>query len=343
MSLQFNALMDALHTPAVRDLAWAIGSPCLLDVQDATYAGRVVDDAWCDAQLQACAPWLAELDRDPASLHTFIAAHPTRRLGHYFESLIAFWLVHMPDMQLIATNLQVKHAGRTLGEFDFLFRDGNAAVCHWEAAVKFYLQAEPVTEPRVFIGPGARDRLDLKLDRVFTHQLELGKSAEGRAALPAGITLDKEQAFIKGMLFFPATPDENFSAPHIAMPGISSRRLCGWWTRHPLEKLPHATENSRWIIAPRLGWLSPARLAAQAEVMTHQEIGAVLDQHFSASTEAVLVTQLKKDTQGIWQEASRGFVVNSKWPTLSPYPSDGTPSHSTRPRNDNGQVAGYPT
>ena len=317
MAILFDALMNDLHTPAVRDLAWVIGSPCLLDANDAAYAGRVVDDAWCAQQLQACAPWLADLDRDPAGLHDFIAARPTRRLGHYFESLIAFWLANRPDTQIIATNLQVQDTERTLGEFDFLFRDDNATVCHWEAAVKFYLQAEPVAEPRAFIGPGARDRLDLKLNRVFTHQLELGKSAEGRAALPAGITLDKAQAFIKGMLFFPATQGENFSAPRTVIPGVSSTRLCGWWTRHPLEKLPYATESSRWVIVPRLGWLSPARLTAEGAVMTHQEIGAVLDEHFSGSTEAMLVTQVKKNAQGDWQEASRGFVVGSAWPTIN--------------------------
>ncbi len=320
MAMPFDTLMHSLHTPAVRDLAWAIGSPCLLDASYSAYAGRVVDDAWCAKQLQVCAPWLAELDCDPAGLHDFIAARPTRRLGHYFESLIAFWLTHRPGTQIIATNLQVQDTERTLGEFDFLFRDGNAAVCHWEAAVKFYLQVEPVAEPRAFIGPGARDRLDLKLNRVFTHQLDLGKTASGRAALPAGITLDNAQAFIKGMLFFPAIQGENFSAPRTAIPGVSDTRLCGWWTRHSLEKLPYATENSRWVIVPRLGWLSPARLAGHAEVMTHQEISAVLDQHFSGSTEAMLVTQLKKDAQGDWQEVSRGFVVCSAWPTPSPLP-----------------------
>ena len=46
----YNTLMDSLHTPAVRDLAWVIGSPNLLDENHAAYAGRVVEGAWCDAQ-----------------------------------------------------------------------------------------------------------------------------------------------------------------------------------------------------------------------------------------------------------------------------------------------------
>ena len=312
----FEAILDSLHTPAVRDLAWVIGSPCLLDATHPENAGRVVDDAWCRTQLQTCAPWLAALDLDPSSLHDFIAARPTRRLGHYFESLIAFWLAHTPDTQIIATNLQVKNAERTLGEFDFLFRDASATVCHWEAAVKFYLQAEPVAEQRAFIGPGARDRLDLKLNRVFTHQLGLGTTPDGRAALPPDITLNKAQAFIKGVLFFPATQAEKFSAPSTPIPGISGTHLSGWWIRHPVGRLPYAATDSGWIMLPRMHWLSPVRLAADAGVMQHGKMCAALNEHFAISTEAVLVAELRRDTQGDWREASRGFVVCSTWPVI---------------------------
>ena len=317
MTTLSDTLMDSLHTPAVRDLAWVIGSPGLLDASYPEYIDRVVSDAWCRLQLQACAPWLAGLDIAPGSLHDFIAARPTRRLGHYFESLIAFWLNHTPGTKIIASNLQVQDADRTLGEFDFLFRDADAAVCHWEAAVKFYLQAEAVAEQRAFIGPGARDRLDLKLDRVFAHQLDLGTTPEGRAALPSGLTLNKAQAFIKGFLFFPATQAEKFSAPSTPIPGISGTHLSGWWTRHALGKLPHAARGSAWIMLPRLRWLSPVRLAAGAKVMERGELCAALDQHFATATEAVQVADLRRDAQGGWREVSRGFVVCSTWPVLT--------------------------
>jgi hypothetical protein len=165
----------------------------------------VVDDAWCRTQLKTCAQWLVALDTEPRSLHDFIAQRPTRRLGQYFETLIAFLLAHIPDTQIIATNLQVQNAQRTLGEYDFLFRDADGNICHWETAVKFYLQAEPLSEQRAFIGLAVRDRLDIKLDRVFQHQLQLGHTPAGRAALPTGLVLQKTQAFIKGYLFYPAT------------------------------------------------------------------------------------------------------------------------------------------
>jgi len=306
-----TAFIDTLQDPTVRDLAWVIGSPGLLEASHPPYHGRVVDDAWCSTQLQAAAAWLAALDLAPLPLHNFIAARPTRRLGHYFEALIKFWLTHMPDTQIIATNLQVQDELRTLGEYDFLFRDASAAVCHWEAAVKFYLQQEPLAEQRAFIGPGTRDRLDLKLDRVFQHQLVLGHTHAGQHALPQGIRLDKTQAFIKGYLFYHAS-----TIGRLAIQGVSAAHLTGWWVRHALEKLPQASADSRWIILPRLRWLAPARLAADASVMTYATLRSKLDEHFSRNNDAVLVFEMTH-VAGEWHEQSRGFVVCSTWPIVT--------------------------
>jgi len=306
-----NDFIKTLHDPAVRDLAWVIGSPGLADASHPAYQGRVVDDAWCSVQLRISTPWLSALDRTPLPLHDYIAARPTRRLGHYFESLIAFWLTHRPDTQLIATNLQVQNEQRTLGEYDFLFLDAGAAICHWETAVKFYLQLEPLAEQHSFIGPGTRDRLDLKLDRVFQHQLLLGQSQAGLQALPRGIRLDKAQAFIKGYLFYHASAPGKF-----AVNGVSAAHLSGWWVRHTRESLPQASADSRWIIQPRLRWLAPARLPDDADVMVHATLIDKLDERFSAGPEAVLVFEMKRAATGGWHEISRGFVVCSNWPAI---------------------------
>lgn len=306
-----NTLIDTLQDPAVRDLAWVIGSPGLLEASYPAYKSQVVDDAWCSAQLQAGTAWLSALDQSPRPLHDFIAARPTRRLGLYFEALIAFWLGHMPDTQLIATNLQVQHEQRTLGEYDFLFRDASTALCHWEAAVKFYLQQEPLAEQRALIGPGTKDRLDLKLDRVFRHQLRLGSTPAGRQALPQGLRLDKTQAFIKGYLFYHAST----SSP-LPVQGVSAAHLTGWWVRHACEKLPQACAESRWITQPRLRWLAPARLAKDAEVMDYAALNNKLNDHFNLSRDAILIFEMARSKTGEWQEIARGFVVCGSWPVL---------------------------
>jgi len=296
----------------VRDLAWIIGAPGLLD--ENAYAGRVVDDAWCQAQLQACLPWLTALDIDPRSLHDFVAARRTRRLGHYFESLIAFWLAHLPGTQVISSNLQAQDGQRTVGEYDFLFRDASADVCHWEVAIKFYLQARPLPEQCSFIGPGARDRLDIKLDRVFTHQLELGNTSAGRSALPPGITLRKAQAFIKGYLFYPAIHNGELPLPHTVIPGVSTTHLRGWWMRHPVAELPQTSADTQWMILPRLRWLSPVRMDTDDGIKTNNEMCTAINQHFATSSEAIQLAELKRTAAHGWNEVGRGFVVYATWP-----------------------------
>jgi hypothetical protein len=311
-----TSILNTLHDPAVRDLAWVIGSPGLPDALYTPYHSRVVDDAWCSLQLENAADWLHALDLTPQPLHEFIAARPTRRLGHYYETLISYWLMHMPQTRIIATNLQVQDGQHTLGEYDFLFRDARGTIVHWEAAVKFYLQAQPQAEQRAFIGPGTRDRLDLKLERVFQRQLLLGSSAAGQQALPDGLRLDKAQAFIKGYLFYHASAFERR-----AVPGVSSAHLSGWWARHALEAIPQASADNRWIILSRMRWLAPARLnadahlAADAQVMTGGELHTMLDAHFELKQDALLLCEMQ-NTGNEWREVSRGFVVCSSWPII---------------------------
>lgn len=304
--------MRTLQDSAVRDLAWVIASPGLLDANHTGYTGQVVNDAWCATQLQTCMPWLSALDATPHTLHEYIAARTSRRLGHYFETLISFWFSHRPDTQIIARNLQVQESGRTLGEYDLLWRDDAGRARHWEMAVKYYLQVKPLSEQCAFIGPGARDRLDLKLDRVFQHQLGLGRTPAGRAALPDGIELGTAQAFMKGYLFYPAEQSRTLSPP-----GVSATHLRGWWIRFPVSLLPQTSNDSGWMILPRLRWLAPARLAADASVMTNAEICAVLGQHFTATSEALQVIELQRAVDdGTWHECARGFVVYSAWPDI---------------------------
>jgi hypothetical protein len=304
------ALLDTLHDPAVRDLAWVIGSPVLLDRSYPAYHGHVLDDVWCSRQLQQSEAWLLTLDLTPDALHQFIAARPTRRLGHYFETLIKFWLMHRADTQVIATNLQVHDAKRTLGELDFLIRDPLEGVCHWEAAIKFYLQTEARPEQRAFIGPGTQDRLDLKLDRVFQHQLVLAQTPAGRQALPPAVKIDKTLAFIKGYLFYHAA-----YAASSAIQGVSDTHLSGWWIRQTLDVLPQRAADSRWLVLPRMRWLSPARLPATQEVLTQASLHSLLKAHFDQSQEALLIAELQRIADG-WQEVSRGFVVCPSWPQL---------------------------
>ena len=58
--------------------------------------------------------WLVQLDEQPEPLLAHLAARRSRRLGLYFESLWHFFLQQDPATDLLATNLAVRTADRTL-------------------------------------------------------------------------------------------------------------------------------------------------------------------------------------------------------------------------------------
>ena len=177
-------------------------------------------------------------------------------------------------------------------------------------AVKFYLQAQPLTELRTFVGPGARDRLDIKLGHLFGRQLQLSHTPDGRAALPLGVMPNHTLAFIKGCLFYPASQ----AGCRFTPPGVSLGHLSGWWIRHPVKSLPQATPDGCWTIKPHLRFLSPMRMDPEFRGMGQDELCYTLNAHFATSVESIQVIELQRGTDNAWREASRGFVVHSRWP-----------------------------
>ncbi len=301
MSGELESLLKQLRTPAVRDLAWVIGSPPLLDARFSAYQGKVAGNVFCQQALAACSENLLALDHNPAPLLQFITQQPTRRLGYYFETLVEYWLRQASGIELLAHNLPVRDAQRTIGEFDFLFRQ-QGIVIHWETAIKFYLQAAPGEQQHVFVGPGGYDRLDLKVDRIFQHQLQLSNAEANHQHV------DAAQAFVKGMLFYPIDSQLTNAA------GVAIDHLRGWWLRHCNNALKQFSPASRWIVLSRLRWLSPALLSHDAAVMKPEEVTAMLDLHFSKMNIALLLAEVQQDAAGYWQEVSRGFVVSAEWP-----------------------------
>ena len=95
------------------------------------------------------------------------------RLGLHFETLIRHWLATSSQYTLIKHNWQVIAHKRTIGEFDLIVRDQlTGELEHWELAIKFYLGTGDLSWTHWY-GPNPSDRLDLKTDRLTTHQLTL--------------------------------------------------------------------------------------------------------------------------------------------------------------------------
>lgn len=312
--------------PVVRDLAWVLGSPPLLRASRSAAADspRWLDAAWCRHTLQASTDWLTGLDADPAPLLAHLAHEHDHRLGSHFESLLAFWLAwpDNPAYQLIARNLAVREAGRTLGELDFLVRDRHSGVLqHWEVAVKFFLGVRPGGDASAWIGPGLRDRLDLKLARLRTHQLRLCRIPSARAQLQAmGLETPQPVCLVKGRLFYPAGVDAVAWAPGDAAPD----HLQGWWQDADGLRARWQDDSLRWIRLPKANWMTEVMPDAAADLANAAlPLDALLatlaaEQCHAASSAATHTAGARVASCVIGldrgREVTRGFVVPEGWP-----------------------------
>jgi len=305
--------------PVVRDLAWVMISPGLL--QAAPKGQTLVMDEWCRHVYAAHENHLRELDEDPAPLLNALSKNKNYRLGVYFEYLLRYWLQTILCVQELQHNVPVfqsqKTGGkRTLGEFDLLFRmDEKKPVQHWEATVKFYLQKTDDQGNSCWLGPGNRDRFDIKLDRLFQHQLELANFPEAKECLMhMGGGPVQSAAFIRGYLFYPLDEagkflPESINIIDLASCVLSANHHKGWWLHWKSMPVPGTAADVRWVVLPKPRWLSPVcHTQTETALMNESALAAYCETHFLYRNSPLLVVELAWQST-VWLEISRGFVL----------------------------------
>ncbi len=288
----FHARWSSLHDPHVRALAWLIDAPDLLDSGAPQWRGKITTLP----PNPLLAGWLSALDNDPSRLKQYLALRPFERLGRYAEKLLAFYFLHLGT--LVAHGVQVHEGDRTVGEFDYLLRDGGALV-HWEFATKLYLLESSASGDH-FVGPNLADTLLAKMGKILDRQLALGQHPAARAQLPAPI--DRAQALIKGWLFYHG---DDLPPPSL---GLHPAHCRGWWCT--LAEVAQI-EPSGSLILSRLDWLAPQQAAAEKILDGHQTRLA-LQAHFSVDPMPVVVARMQM-VGAVAREVSRGFVVPDDW------------------------------
>jgi hypothetical protein len=189
--------INRYHHPLLRDLAWILLSPSLIDS----------DDDFFRKQYQETRSLFADWERNPEELEAQITPWPGHRLGKYHEMLWAFWINKNPRFVLLEKNLQLNHEGITLGEFDFILRDlETKKICHWEVAVKFYLGYNDTSKTSSWYGLKFDDRFDNKLKRLLNQQSQLSKRPEAKELLKDK-QIDEVRVILKGRLFYPPEVD----------------------------------------------------------------------------------------------------------------------------------------
>lgn len=256
-------------------------------------------------------PWLPEQRR--RQLHQFFSASETitrlqpklaanlqtlnsHRLGVYFEQLWDFAFTHHPDYILLARNLAVRSQGQTLGELDFVVRYlPDNAVEHWEVAVKFYLQVDGH-----WVGPGLRDRLDIKLARMRDHQLPVAQSRPAVEALRhRELRLDRQWALMPGRLFTSLGDSAH---------GAQASRY--WWATSELFLQSFLSQPQHWLPLQKTSWLAPVGADAGDGYSTVRLEKTVLPALLARGPVCIAATT---ENAGEPEYLCRGFIVPDDW------------------------------
>lgn len=323
-------LLDRCHHPLVRDLAWLLLAPDLIDTPWPGRPGREVLGLDDDARLAA---WLDNLEAWPGELERCIGEMLTGRMGLYHERLWQFLLARAPGTELLAHNLRIHRDKQTLGELDLLYRlRGETDLVHLEVAIKYYLglmegPGGPHDQAR-WIGPGGADSLAGKREHLHRHQLRLTDQPETRLALREALASDAVGAdrplvihrrlAIPGVLFYPwpSHPEQRHPGLRPLPPPREANpvHLRGTWLswrawRDYRDGLPAGTHGARlhkphWLALPR-----PEHLLSLGE------LEALLAQHFREPASPLQIALWQADMG--WR---RLFVVADDWPRQIPLP-----------------------
>ena len=280
----------------VRDLAWAGFGPALF--ANGRLRGPVLPyrGYWEDH--------LRVLDQDPAPLADFIARSARDgRLGLYYETLWHYLLSNDPEIEFIAHNLPVRDGKRTIGEFDCLYwSQREQQHIHLELAVKFYLG---VPDRGIWLGPGQKDRLDLKLARLEDHQARLSHHPCAQALLAdIGIKHCESRIDLKGYLF---QPEAGMPAPEDY---DQRNRMFNWYPLSRFGELAARAANGlAWQEIPRRNWLSSYHCDDPARRSSAMQLEC-LHQRLTNHCRPVLLAAC--DARGV--EMQRCFVTPDAWP-----------------------------
>jgi hypothetical protein len=199
-------------------------------------------------------------------------------------------------MTLIAQNIQIQSAKRTLGELDYLIRDGDEVV-HLEVAVKFYLSVT-AGDHEYWVGPALRDRLDLKVRKLRERQLPIVET-EGcvRWLKEKGLPQPTVQrVMLKGGLF---SRETSLSGSGAKNDGWSWGRLTDF----------RDTDDFLWEVLRKPNWFAGCR--GEGGAMSWQGLVESVECEWENFRAPVMVVRRSK-LEGN-PEVSRHFVVPKDW------------------------------
>ncbi|MFV9474310.1 DUF1853 family protein [Advenella sp. RU8] len=332
----FSAGQKTLPCQSWRDLYWLLHTQALLAPG---FSAPYPPARFPDHCLQQIMQWMKQEEQYPQALATHTEAN-YRRLGLYAEHLLKLSLDHCPSIQLLLHHhpihvapLAHEKGRKTLGEVDYIWQDKQTGkIHHWELAVKLYLYLPQAEAPNMpdslqannelprFVGTQLHDTLYRKTQRLFNHQLLL--STHEQITDKLGRHVDETGLYLKGWLFYPLQNQDWNSYLYPEKPTLDLLNPAhnkGWWLRLPhfLSRLARQPDSIRWLILPRLYWLSEA-WAPAAQTLDASQLLHLLEAHFQGSgnpEEPLLLAALQEHPghPGLYREIHRGFVTGNTW------------------------------
>ena len=204
-----------------------------------------------------------------------IAAPKASVLGKRMEHFFACYISHFASEDVLAFNKQIIQDKQTLGEIDFLLKDGSTGeISHVELVYKFYLY-DPATgssELEHLIGPNKRDSLNKKLHRLQKRQFPLlFKEATRKLLTELKVAPEDviQKLCFKASVFLPAQNDTN------SFNQFNPDTISGYWIKASEFTLDAFGEN-RFFIPDKIYW--PVKPERNNTWLTIQEIRPKLEQ-----------------------------------------------------------------
>jgi len=294
-----------LNNSIVRDLAWVIDSPPLIQ-GNVAHCSWTTTNQWHRAYREFTTHLTAIKD-NPRALQKLISEQTDRRLGHRFETLLTYWFNSSERYDIICQNLQVQDTNRTLGEFDFIVKDKQTKQTqHWEVACKFYLGIGDTNNIENWHGPMLKDRLAIKYERMQSRQSRLSKQVAAKKMLAEMNThIDQHICLMKGRLFYPISQQQP-QKPSL----ISPDHQHGWWARPSQFTNQFQHQALRWRFLNKQQWLSTQLFDANDTFYSAEELANI----FSTDSDRRPTCIAGFNIDGITtEEVSRGFLVPKDW------------------------------
>ncbi len=251
------------------------------------------------------------------ALQKHLSTQRSHFLGSYYEALLSFILSISSSHEVLAQNLQIHCAGKTLGEFDFLLRDiRNQEVLHLEVAVKFYLQHGDYS-PAHWLGPNARDRLDLKLGKLTTQQLQLGSQpAAQQILLEQALPTPEVRTLLQGYLFYPVSQLNTIES----LPLHAEHGRGRWVSPSQLSQVIDESADRYWCaLQDKTAWLAPYIQTSDTGLWQDHGLDTYFAKLKNKPFKPVLLAGLRQE-ENCFIEQERLFVVPDAWPALPKSP-----------------------